>query len=186
MKNMIILAGKSASGKDTVKKEILRLYPDLHNVITSTTRPIRDYEVNGKDYFFYSDHEMAKKIYDMEMAEAVSFNGWVYGTEYGQILNDKINLGIYNLEGAEILQEDPSINAFIVYLDCPGKVRLIRSLNREAKPDIDEMWRRYYTDEKDFDDAYEIADMVVDTDNEDSITTVATRIYKHAVKHFKK
>lgn len=184
MKNMIILAGKSASGKDTVKKEMLRLYPDLHNIITSTTRPMRDYEVDGKDYFFYTDQVMAQKIYDMEMAEAVSFNGWVYATEYDQIIDNKINLGIYNLEGAEILQGDKQINAFVVYLDCPNKVRLIRSLNREAKPDIDEIWRRYYTDEKDFADAYEVADLVVDSDNEDSIISIATKIYKYAMKHF--
>lgn len=184
MKKMIILAGKSASGKDTVKKELLKLQSDLHNVITSTTRPIRDYEENGKDYFFYTDHEMAKKIYDMEMAEAVSFNGWVYGTEYGQILDDKINVGIYNLEGAEILMEDGAIDAFIVYLDCPAKVRLIRSLEREANPNVDEIIRRYSTDEKDFEDAYELANLVIDTHYNQSIIGIADTILKRALEHF--
>ena len=184
MKKMIILAGKSASGKDTVKQEMLRLNPSLHNVITSTTRPKRDYEQNGVDYFFYTDSEMANKIMDLQMAEAVSFNGWVYGTEYNQILDDKINLGIYNLEGADILSDDPEIDAFVVYLECSDKVRLLRSLNREQNPDVKELIRRYQTDEKDFEGAHSYADLVVDTHYSDSAAEIAIKIIRYANEYF--
>ncbi len=184
MKNIIVLAGKSASGKDTVKAELLRLHPHLHNIITSTTRPKRDYEIHGKDYFFYSDAEMAQKIVDYDMAEAVNFNGWVYGTEYEQIHDTKLNIGIYNLEGAEILNDDPQINIFLVYLDCNDKTRLIRSLNRESNPDVNEIIRRYKTDERDFEGAIDMADLIVDTHYSDSVIVIAEKIYKHAIEYF--
>ena len=49
--------GESGSGKDTVLKETLIQYPELHKIITSTSRPRREKEIDGVNYFYYTDEE---------------------------------------------------------------------------------------------------------------------------------
>ena len=58
---VLALCGKSASGKDTYLKEIMKLsqYP-LHEIISCTTRPPRDYEADGVNYYFLTNEEFAK------------------------------------------------------------------------------------------------------------------------------
>ena len=71
---ILALFGKSASGKDSIQKWIVSNYPQLTNKIVScTTRPPRDNEQEGVDYFFLSDEEFAKKVLDGSMLEATSF-----------------------------------------------------------------------------------------------------------------
>ena len=49
MKKVFCVMGKSATGKDTIYREILRRMPDLGTVIPYTTRPMRDGETDGKE-----------------------------------------------------------------------------------------------------------------------------------------
>ena len=135
MKNILILCGKAASGKDTLKRYIVEALElsgiEFNNVVNTTTRPPREGEVDGVNYHFCSAEEMTKKILNDEMAEAVLFNDWVYGTENKALSEDKLNVGIFNLEGIEALRQNPNHNIFAVYLDVEDSVRLIRYLNRE-------------------------------------------------------
>ena len=87
------------------------------------------------------------------------FNGWVYATEYKALSKDKINVGIYNLAGAEALAQNPGLETHIIYLDVEDSVRLIRYLDRDemTKDKIREMFRRYEADEQDFEDVEDIA-----------------------------
>ena len=108
MKNILILCGKAASGKDTLKRYIVEALElsgiEFNNVVNTTTRPPREGEVDGVNYHFCSAEEMTKKILNDEMAEAVLFNDWVYGTENKALSEDKLNVGIFNLEGIEALR----------------------------------------------------------------------------------
>ena len=57
-KNIVALFGAAGVGKDTLQKEIVKQSPDLfHEIISTTTRPPREYEKNGRDYIFISDDE---------------------------------------------------------------------------------------------------------------------------------
>ena len=50
---VIAICGKSAAGKDTLLQEILKLNrPDVHEIISCTTRPPREGEAHGKNYYF--------------------------------------------------------------------------------------------------------------------------------------
>ena len=60
MKKLFCVMGKSATGKDTIYREILRRMPDLGTVIPYTTRPMRDGETDGKEYYFIRAAEMEK------------------------------------------------------------------------------------------------------------------------------
>ena len=148
---IIALFGKSGAGKDTIQKWVMKNNPKLFNSIVScTTRPMREGEVNGQDYFFLTNEEFAQKVLDLSMLEATEFRGWYYGTSIDQLDPDKINVGVFNIAGIEALLEDNRLDIFPVWIYADDKIRLLRALNREEKPDCAEICRRFQTDEKDF------------------------------------
>ena len=190
MKNILILCGKAASGKDTLKRYIVEALElsgiEFNNVVNTTTRPPREGEVDGVNYHFCSAEEMTKKILNDEMAEAVLFNDWVYGTENKALSEDKLNVGIFNLEGIEALRQNPNHNIFAVYLDVEDSVRLIRYLNREnmTKEKINEMFRRYKADEIDFADVDDLVDYKLTIEDNENKMVVADRVLKMALENF--
>lgn len=190
MKNILILCGKAASGKDTLKRYIVEALElsgiEFNNVVNTTTRLPREGEVDGVNYHFCSAEEMTKKILNDEMAEAVLFNDWVYGTENKALSEDKLNVGIFNLEGIEALRQNPNHNIFAVYLDVEDSVRLIRYLNREnmTKEKINEMFRRYKADEIDFADVDDLVDYKLTIEDNENKMVVANRVLRMAFENF--
>ena len=190
MKNILILCGKAASGKDTLERYIVEALElsgiEFNNVVNTTTRPPREGEVDGVNYHFCSAEEMTKKILNDEMAEAVLFNDWVYGTENKALSEDKLNVGIFNLEGIEALRQNPNHNIFAVYLDVEDSVRLIRYLNREnmTKEKINEMFRRYKADEIDFADVDDLVDYKLTIEDNENKMVVADRVLRMALENF--
>lgn len=71
---IVTLFGKSGAGKDAIQKRIASSN-NYHSVVSCTTRPAREKEVNGKDYFFLTNDEFAEKVMNNEMLEATSFRG---------------------------------------------------------------------------------------------------------------
>ena len=152
---VIAICGKSAAGKDTLLQEILKLNrPDIHEIISCTTRPPREGEVHGKNYYFLSNQDFADKIENGEMLEATVFRDWCYGTSLDSLRPDAINVGVFNIDGIDILYDNPNIDLYVIEVKASAKTRLIRSLNREENPDVDEIVRRYLADEKDFEYFY--------------------------------
>ena len=61
MGRIYYLLGKSATGKDTLYKEILKRRPKLRTVTMYTTRPIREGETDGVEYFFTDRAELERQ-----------------------------------------------------------------------------------------------------------------------------
>ena len=64
---MIVLIGKSCSGKDSVAK--ILFFMGYTRVVTCTTRPMRTGEIDGVDYYFISQDEFMKMIEKRDFAE---------------------------------------------------------------------------------------------------------------------
>ncbi len=75
---MIVLSGPSGVGKDTIARMLMEQYPDeFHFVVTATTRPPREGEVEGRDYIFVSTDEFAQMIEDKDLLEwAIVYNDY--------------------------------------------------------------------------------------------------------------
>ncbi len=82
---LIILTGKSASGKDTIKDLVLAKFPNIKKIITTTSRPLRTREINGVDYRFVTRDEFEAKIKNSDLAEYVEYGGNLYGTEKSEL-----------------------------------------------------------------------------------------------------
>lgn len=151
MYKIIALAGKAGSGKDSLMQKILSKNPELHEIISCTTRPKREGEAHGVNYFYYTVDQMEEKILAEEMLECTVFNGWIYGTSYESLRTDCINIGVFNPSGIDSLLMRTDIDVQVIWVCAEAKTRLLRQLNRELDPNVDEIIRRYYADEEDFD-----------------------------------
>lgn len=150
-KKIIAFFGPSAAGKDTLAHKLYEMCPEvLHWIVSHTTRPPRDYEIDGKDYHFVTEEQFTQMMLNYEMMEATSYRDWFYGTAYDSLSDDKINIGVFNLEGMKCIIEDNSLDVMPVYVQASDKTRLQRSLQREENPDCDEICRRFMADKKEF------------------------------------
>lgn len=124
---MIVLAGASASGKTEVAKRLAEKY-GIVKVITTTTRPIRHNEVNGRDYFFVTIENFHQMVDEEKFVEYTVYNGNMYGSTKDQIQQNKcividpIGLNSY------IELNDPTIVTF--FLKSTEKTRYRRMIER--------------------------------------------------------
>ena len=76
----VILSAPSGGGKTTIAREVLRRRDDIGYSVSCTTRTPRPGEVDGKDYYFLSRAEFARKRDRGEFAESAEVHGNLYGT----------------------------------------------------------------------------------------------------------
>ena len=161
MGRIFYLMGKSATGKDTVYKELLHAKPELKTVVPYTTRPIRAGEENGVEYFFVGRPELesmkaAGKVIELRTYQTV-MGPWSYFTaDDGQfdLEDERPCLMIGTLESYEKMVEYFGSEAMVpLYIEVPDGIRLRRAVDREEKqqkPNFREVCRRYLADEDDF------------------------------------
>ncbi len=161
MGKIFLLMGKSSSGKDTIYKELIKNKQlGLEKVVPYTTRPMRDGEKDGVQYFFKKENEYlalkdAGKIIE-ERTYHTKYGEWRYFTvDDGQIdLLSGNYLVIGTLESYCYFRDYfGKENVIPIFIDVDAKVRLQRAMQREETqefPRYDEMCRRFLADEDDF------------------------------------
>lgn len=160
MGKIFYLMGKSATGKDTVYKHLRKACPELRTIILYTTRPMRDEETDGVEYYFTSEEVLRQfgdrgKIIEMRTYQTV-FGPWSYATvDDGQIDLERENfLAIGTLESYEKLRNYFGAEHVVpLYIAVDDGIRLERALKRERQqkePKYAELCRRYLADEEDF------------------------------------
>jgi guanylate kinase len=140
----IILVGKAASGKDNLRKRFESR--GFKYAVSYTTRPPREGEVDGKDYFFITDEEASNMVESNMFYEYVYFNGWLYGTTVQQFYND--DLFIMTPAGISHIKPEDRVSSFIIYIDIYLFIRKKRLADRMMPGDS--MDRRIEADELDF------------------------------------
>lgn len=151
MYKIIALIGEAGTGKDTLMQSLLKKYPNYFNeIISCTSRPIREGEKEGVNYYYLTKEDFQKKINNGEMLEATIFNDWFYGTSYDSLCADRPNIGVFNPDGIRAISKISDIDLKVFKIICNDKTRLLRQLNRENNPNVDEIIRRYKTDKDDF------------------------------------
>lgn len=151
MYKIIAIMGEAGTGKDSLMQEILKLKPEFHEIISCTTRPKRQGEIEGVNYYYYTPEQFGDRVLHDEMLECTVFNDWFYGTSYDSVRSDCINIGVFNPTGVESLVARPDVDVKVVRVVAEDKTRLIRQLNREEWPDVREIVRRFNADWMDFD-----------------------------------
>lgn len=160
MSKIFYVMGKSSSGKDTIYKEIREQMPELRSITPYTTRPIREGETDGVEYFFVDEERLHQMQEEERVIEVRSYHTkcgiWTYFTaDDGQIDLQKYDyLVIGTLESYSGMREYFGDEKIIpIYIEVEDGVRLERALGRERQqkePKYAEMCRRFLADSEDF------------------------------------
>lgn len=161
---LFYIMGKSASGKDTLYKLLMDKFKgELSPLVIHTTRPIRNGETNGIEYYFDDELEFHRlknngRILE-ERSYEVIFNS-EHTTWYYYTVNDhqfgcgKNLLGIGTLESYQSIRNQFGSNVIPIFIDVSNPAdRLRRAIDRESaqqKPNFVELCRRFIADEEDF------------------------------------
>ena len=80
---LIVVAGPSGTGKGTLEMRLMERHPEVKFSVSITTRPPRDYEIDGVHYHFINKSAFIEKIQKNELIEwqeVYNKNGHLYGT----------------------------------------------------------------------------------------------------------
>lgn len=143
---IIAIAGPTCSGKTTLAKKFEER--GFERVVTYTTRPRREGEVDGVDYHFVLDEDFSAMEKGGEFFETTKYHAYFgeckYGTRRDDILGTKTNkVIVLDVKGAIKLKEFTSQVNLIYLFASLGEARL-RALHRGD--DLSEVDRRYESD----------------------------------------
>ncbi len=160
MTKIFVIMGKSSTGKDTVYRELLENKElKLKKYVSYSTRPMREGEVNGREYHFVTEEEYIEYRKNKEIIEERCYNtimgDWHYFTaDDGSFAGDEDILMIGTLESYGSLRDYfGERRVFPILIDCRDRERLMRAIAREDKrsdPQYKEMCRRFVADSDDF------------------------------------
>lgn len=119
---LLVLSGPSGVGKDTVWKAVAPLLPSFCKAVTCTTRPRREHEVEGVDYYFVSNQEFDRLIAQNELLEWAQVHGNRYGVPAKPVL-DRLSEGrdvvcVIDVQGAMAVRGLHPM-CFLVFLRPP-------------------------------------------------------------------
>ena len=179
---MLCIVGGTGVGKSRLTKILTSQY-GYEKLVCYTTRPMREGEVDGTDYYFID-----KKIFDSLcagdfFAETTSYKVasdeiWEYGTARKDVTDDKIV--ILNPSGLKELKKDKSLN--IVAFHLFASYGEIWNRLRKRGDDSEEAARRIEADKKDFQDINNYVDFAICTDgyfSDEEIAEIINQIYSN-------
>lgn len=161
MGKLIVLMGKSASGKDTIYKLLKEDESlNLKQLVPYTTRPMRAGEVEGEAYHFVTEAQFKELLQKGRVIEHRSYNT-VHGLwRYFTVADAQIDLSkdsyllIATLEAyVSVLSYFGADKVVPVLVTLDDGVRLERALSRERQqdnPKYEEMCRRFLADSEDY------------------------------------
>ena len=145
---LIIFSAPSGAGKTTLVRHLLEI-PALNLAfsVSATSRPMRSYEVDGKDYFFITVEEFNKKIQKLEFLEWEEvYNDQYYGTlksEVDGLLKAGKNV-IFDIvvEGGMNLKKIYGNEALAIFVKPPSIKHLEERLNSRSSEDEESLITR--------------------------------------------
>ena len=159
---MLVLVGKSCSGKNTIQDILVDKY-EMDRVVTCTTRPIRKCEKNNISYHFLRNKEFDKYEAEDMFAETADYHVatgdiWRYGSLKEDYEDSDNKVIILNPKGLKSIR-DKGIPIYAVQLFVPDTCILQRIKNRNDG--YKESRRRLEADKKDFKNIIDLIDISI-------------------------
>ena len=180
MINIIVLTGKSASGKNFVARKLEE--HGYKTIVTYTTRPKRKGEKQDITYHFISDEEFNQKIDEGFFAEWKSYitneGVWYYGSSLEDIENaDNKSVIILTPQGYRDIKGKVNCKVVSIYLYANNATIKKRLMARGDDPK--EAERRVLHDNEDFKGIENEVDRIVYNNESDTIDSVVQKILKY-------
>lgn len=148
---LIVISGPSGVGKDSVLARMKERGLPFHFVVTATTRPRRENEVHGRDYWFVSKDEFARMIETDELIEYAIVYGDYKGIPKGQVrealASGKDVVLRIDVQGAETIRK-LAPEALLIFITTESEEELVHRLERRMTETADELKLRIATARK--------------------------------------
>lgn len=142
---LIILSGPSGSGKDTILYELAKRERDIKISISMTTRKPRDWEEDGKNYYFVDEAYFRRKLESEQILEYAQYGSKFYGTPKAPVdiwlAEGKTVILKIEVQGAEKIRALYP-DAVSIFLMPPSLQVLEDRLRKRETEDEDEISRR--------------------------------------------
>ncbi|MFZ1626713.1 MAG: hypothetical protein WAT81_02825 [Candidatus Moraniibacteriota bacterium] len=148
MKNVFIISGAAGSGKDSLIEKLGGKLP-LERIVTTTARPMRPSEEEGKPYYFITRDEFERKITAGDFVEhSVNENGGLYGVTKAELerVADRNGIAIIRVDWKGVVSIKklfPTIPA--IYISAPIKILEARLRARDKGKD-----EKYFQERMDY------------------------------------
>jgi len=140
---LIVISGPSGSGKGTIIKEVIKKISDLIYSVSYTTRPKREGEIEGKDYFFISEDEFERLIDEDFFIEWAKVYDYYYGTSKEFVIENlrdgKDVILEIEIQGAKKIREIyDKKNAVFIFIAPPDFKELERRIMNRKRGETEE------------------------------------------------
>jgi guanylate kinase len=174
---LIVISGPSGVGKDSVLQAMKERNLPFHFVVTTTSRPPRDYEQHGVDYFFISPEEFAQMIEADELLE----HAIVYGDNKGiskkqvsqALASGKDVVMRIDVQGAATIR-GISPEALLIFLTTQNEAEMINRLKLRKTETADGLQNRITTAREELKRKDEFDYVVINRDDhlEEAVDTI--------------
>lgn len=142
---VFVLSAPAGTGKTTLVRMLSQEFPCIYESVSCTTRPPREGEVEGKDYYFLSREEFEEKIRHGDFLEYAEVFGYYYGTSQSFVLKQQ-EMGMHvflviDTQGALQLKKK-QFPAVYVFLSPPSLEELKERLIRRKTESIEDIHKR--------------------------------------------
>lgn len=143
---LIVVSGPSGVGKDTVVSEYLKLHPEDVLSISMTSRPKRDYEIDGVHYYFKTKEGFEEEIKNGNLLEYALYNGNYYGTPKSEI-EERLAKGInvilvIEVQGARNIKNIMGDDVLLIFVLPPSLEKLKERLINRNTESIEQINKR--------------------------------------------
>ena len=126
---VVVISGPGGVGKDTLIQKLLERDPRLRYSVSYTTRPRRDYEVDGEHYSFVDEAAFRRLVDEGELLEHATINGYLYGTSGGRLDAARADghdvIVKIDVHGAEQMRQRRP-DAVYIFISPPSMEELLR------------------------------------------------------------
>lgn len=172
---LIVISGPSGCGKTTVVRALLRQRPSFRYSVSATTRPPRNGEVDGVDYWFLDVETFQKKIQENAFLEWAKVHQAYYGTFAEPVLtwlqnNETVLLDLDVQGGLSIKRQFQ--DAVLIFLLPPSWEELQRRLRNRGAESTEQMEKRLSTAQYEIQEAQKYDFLVFNDRLEDTLENI--------------